>query len=59
MRRLKGQRGQTLIEFILLLAMLVGITYSFHQVFGSQVGNIWLRIATQINDNPTVKLEIQ
>ena len=53
------QKGQTIIEFILLMATLVSISFVFYSAFGGQIGKLWLRIANQIYDNPTSKLEIE
>lgn len=53
------QKGQTIIEFILLLAMLVGLSFSFYAGFGGQISGLWLRIANQINDNSSTQLELE
>ncbi|MDH4466711.1 MAG: hypothetical protein QE271_01525 [Bacteriovoracaceae bacterium] len=58
-KKKRKQKGQTIIEFILLLATLVGISFFFYATFGKQMSSLWLRIANQIYDNPNKKLEIE
>jgi Flp pilus assembly pilin Flp len=38
---IKDQKGQTFIEFILLLVLLVSLSFTFMRGFNSHIGNRW------------------
>jgi uncharacterized protein (UPF0333 family) len=51
---LKDQKGQTFIEFILLLVLLMTISFSFMRGFNSHIGSRWefmLKIIASPNSN--------
>lgn len=58
---LNNQKGQSLVEFILLFAIIVGISFAFMKGINSGLGVRWTAIANQLlidtdNDN---KLELR
>lgn len=55
----KDQSGQTLVEFILLLAAIVIISFTFLNVLNTNIKDRWERIANIILDDKNQTLEIQ
>jgi Flp pilus assembly pilin Flp len=55
-RKQQKQRGQSLIEFILLMLVITTMSVAMHRTISAGIGKIWLRIANQIVDNPSVSL---
>lgn len=53
------QKGQTLIEFILLLSVLVGLSLTIQATFNFQIGKIWLKIVRVVVDDPQQKFDFQ
>lgn len=48
-----GQRGQSIVEFVLLLAVITGLSYSFVAVMNGNLANYWEYSANLIiNDKP-------
>jgi hypothetical protein len=48
-----GQRGQSLIEFVLLLLVVATISFMFVKLVNSQIANIWVDFAKIIVDDET------
>ncbi len=56
---LKNQSGQSLIEFVLLLVLIVVISTSFMRIVNTNTADIWTRMATLILDNPDETLQLK
>ena len=54
----KDQSGQTLVEFILLMAAIVIISFSFISIINSNISERWVKIANLILDDKNQNLEI-
>lgn len=54
----KDQKGQTMVEFVLLLSGIVIISFSFMKILNGQVADRWERMANIILDdkNQTLRL---
>ena len=50
--------GQSLIEFVLLCAVLMTTTIIFYQVFREQIGNLWVQLVTMIVDDPRQQINL-
>lgn len=55
---LKDQSGQTLVEFILLLAAIVIISFSFLSILNSNISERWAKVANIILDDKNQTLTI-
>ena len=55
----KNESGQTLVEFVLLLASISIISFSFIKLINSGVGERWQRIFTIILDDPNQTIELR
>ena len=55
----KNQKGQTLVEFILLLASIVAIAYSFMGVVNRNLGEQWTEMSQAILEDENQRLEIR
>lgn len=54
-KRWFNQRGQSLVEFVLLLAVISTISYGFVAVMNRNIGNYWQHsVNLIINDRPGV-----
>jgi hypothetical protein len=54
-----GNKGQTLVEFVLLLAVISGISYMFVAFMNKSLGNYWeYTVNLIVNDQPGVKTAI-
>lgn len=48
-----GQRGQSILEFVLLLAVIMGLSYGFVAVMNKNLARYWVYSANLIiNDKP-------
>lgn len=56
---LKNQSGQSLVEFVLLLVLIVLIATSFMRIVNTQVADIWLRMATLVLENEDQTLQLK
>ena len=56
---LKNQSGQSLIEFVLLLLIIVILSVSFLKIVNNNLANQWLKIATVIVDDPSQTLTLK
>ena len=54
----KDQTGQTLIEFILLLAMIAFISFGFMRTVNGIIAERWLDLATRILEDDTQRLQL-
>lgn len=53
---LKTQKGQTLVEFVLLLAVISGLSFGFVSIMNRNIGAYWEHcVNTVVNDSSTVK----
>lgn len=55
----KNQFGQTLIEFVLLLAAVAFISFGFMSTVNGIIGERWLDLATRILEDDTQQLQLQ
>lgn len=55
----KNQSGQTLVEFILLLASIVAIAYTFMRVVNTNLGDQWTLMSQTILEDETQQLRIR
>jgi hypothetical protein len=53
------QSGQTLVEFVLLLASITIISFTFLKVVNSNIGDRWKVIYELILDDPNQKVELR
>ena len=55
----KDESGQTLVEFVLLLASISIISFSFIKLINSNIGDRWQKIFTVILDDPNQSVELR
>lgn len=55
----KNQDGQTLVEFILLLAGITMISFSFMRLVNSNIADRWQAMAQMVLDDKSQTLEIR
>jgi Flp pilus assembly pilin Flp len=55
----KNESGQTLVEFVLLLASISIISFSFIKLINSNIGDRWQKIFTVILDDPNQSVELR
>lgn len=55
----KNQKGQTLVEFILLLASIVAIAYTFMRAVNSNLGDQWTQMSQTILEDENQQLRIR
>ena len=55
----KNQFGQTLIEFVLLLAAVAFISFGFMSTVNVIIGERWQDLATRILEDDTQQLQLQ
>ena len=55
----KNQKGQTLVEFILLLASIVAIAYGFLRIMNTNLSEEWLRMSQTILEDKNQQLRIR
>jgi len=53
-----NQRGQTLVEFILLMAVIMTISLMFMKIVNSNLAIYWKFIVTKVVGDPSIRLEI-
>jgi len=56
---LKDQKGQTLIEFLLLLVSLVAIAFTFMRVVNGNLAEQWTGMSQVILEDPTQTLQVR
>ncbi len=56
---LKDQKGQTLIEFLLLLVSIVAIAFTFMRLINGNLGEQWTNMSQVILEDPSQRLEIR
>ena len=56
--KIKKQSGQTLVEFILLLLMVVGISFSFIAISNRNLAKLWVAYVRLIVDDPAQNANI-
>ena len=57
-KALEDQSGQTLVEFVLLMAAIVIISFSFLKIVNNFTTETWVKMATIILDDETQQLDI-
>lgn len=55
----KNQKGQTLVEFILLLASIVAIAYTFMRVVNTNLGEQWTEMSQTILEDDSQQLRMR
>ena len=55
----ENQTGQTLIEFVLLLAMIAFISFGFMSTVNGIIAERWLDLATRILEDDTQQLQLR
>lgn len=55
----ENQSGQTLVEFILILAGVAIVSFSFMAAVNGNIADRWKKIATVILDDPNQTLEVR
>lgn len=57
----RNEKGQSLVEFILLFAIIVGISFAFMKAINGGLGKRWLAIGNQllIDTDNNQKLELR
>lgn len=55
----KSQDGQSFVEFILLLAVIVMLSYGFLKVVNTGVASFWKNAVELIVDDPSVNLRLR
>ena len=53
------EEGQTLIEFLLLLASIVTVAYSFMRIMNTNIADDWQRMAQLLLEDEAQVLEIR
>lgn len=56
---LNNQQGQTLVEFVLLLASIVIISFGMMKIINNSIADRWEVMANIILDDPNQKLEVK
>lgn len=56
---LKEESGQSLVEFVLLLSVIVLLSFGFLKVANTGLAEYWLKAATLILDDPSQKLQMR
>jgi len=56
---LKNQRGQTIIEFILLLGVMMGISLMFYSNFNKQMGKMWIKLVRVVVDDKSQDFDFE
>jgi hypothetical protein len=54
----ENERGQTLVEFILLLAVISGLSFIFLKVINNNLSVYWAFFVTKIVDDPSANLRL-
>lgn len=54
----KSQSGQTLIEFVLLLAVISGLSFLFLKLVNNNISLYWVFFVKKVVDDPNIKLNI-
>lgn len=54
----RHQSGQTLIEFVLLLAVISGLSFIFLKLVNNNISLYWVFFVKKVVDDPKVKLNI-
>jgi hypothetical protein len=54
----KNKRGQTLVEFVLLLLVITGISIAFMRITNQGIGKLWIAFARIILDDPSEESKI-
>lgn len=52
------QQGQTLVEFILLLAVISLLSFMFLKIINNNISLYWLFFVQKVVDDPSVKIRI-
>lgn len=55
----KNESGQTIVEFVLLLASIVIISFSFMKLVNGEVAKKWERMANMVLDDKTQTLRLR
>ena len=56
---MKNEKGQTLLEFLLLLAILIGIAHFMTRTFHSKLGKDWKEMIKLIADPTDSPIELR
>lgn len=54
-----NQKGQTLVEFILLLASIVAIAFTFMRLMNANLGDQWTEMSQTILEDDQQQLQIR
>lgn len=57
--KLKNQKGQSLVEFVLLLAIVMVISMGFLKVINTNVADYWQAMAQMLVEDETQQLELR
>lgn len=55
----KNQKGQTLIEFLLLLVSIVAIAFTFMRLINGNLAEQWTEMSQVILEDPTQTLQVR
>jgi len=53
-----NRRGQTLVEFILLMVVIIGVSMLFMKLVNSNIAIYWKFIVTKVVGDPSIRLDI-
>ena len=56
---LNNHKGQSLVEFILLISAIMLISLSFLRLTNSGIAKYWLYMGNLLNENPTKQLKLR
>ena len=56
---LRNKKGQTLIEFLLLLVSLVAIAFTFQRLVNGNLAEQWTQMSQVILEDPAQTLEVR
>lgn len=54
-----GERGQSLVEFVLLLTIVMILSLTFLKLVNGKVADYWLAMGKMLVEDPSVQLELK
>ncbi len=54
-----GEKGQSLVEFVLLLTMVMIISLAFLKLVNGKVADYWLAMGNMLTEDPSIQLELK
>lgn len=57
-KKIPDSSGQSLIEFVLLFAVIMTATILFYQVFREQIADLWIKLVTMIVDDQRQQIKM-